>query len=180
MKKERIFSVITTVFFFLYSLFLIAVEGCSLYGIYLLKDGSSAVSELLSVSDGFMQAMVGLWSMLGVFSWVVLVLLAAGLFLPMVVCIIISIYACISLKKQPTQELEKRKLKRDAIVKIIFFLISFAGIFWYFCTAQLWSIGFFATVAIVLGIPFILSVLTLFSCTQREHCDTQNGGGEIQ
>lgn len=180
MKKERIFSIITTVFFFLYSFFLIVVEGSSLYGLYLLKDGASAAGELLSISDGFMQVMVGLWSMLGVFSWIVLVLLAAGIVLPMAACIGISIHACFCLKKQPAQELEKRKLKRDVIVKIIFFLISFAGIFWYFYTAQLWSIGGLTTVTIVLGIPFILSVMTLFFCTQSEHCDTQSGGGEIQ
>lgn len=58
MKKERIFSIITTVFFFLYSFFLIVVEGSCLYGIYLLRDGSSAAQELLSTSDGFIQVMV--------------------------------------------------------------------------------------------------------------------------
>ena len=169
MKKERIFSIITTVFFFLYSFVLIVVEGSCLYGIYLLRDGSSAAQELLSTSDGFIQVMVGLWSMLGVFSWIVLIFVTAGLLLPMAVCIGISVHACLCLKKQPEQELERKKLKRDAIVKTIFYLCIFAVVFWYYYTAQLWSIDSFAAVTIVLGIPFIFSVLTLFFCTQSKH-----------
>lgn len=100
--------------------------------------------------------------MLGVFSWIVLIFVTAGLLLPMAVCIGISVHACLCLKKQPEQELERKKLKRDAIVKTIFYLCIFAVVFWYYYTAQLWSIDSFAAVTIVLGIPFIFSVLTLF------------------
>ena len=120
MKRERALSIITTGYFLLYSIFLIFIESVLVYGVYLFQNGTTATADMIPAVDEIMTAIIGFFTVFSTFSWLVSLILAVAAVVPLGICIAIFIHSCVCLRKNPL--LEKRRLKRDALVKTIFYI----------------------------------------------------------
>ena len=158
MGRERTLSIITTGYFLLYSLFLTVAEGALLYGIYLFHNGATATAGMLPAVDEIITAVIGFFAMFSTFSWVVSLILAAALMIPLIICIAIFIHSCICLRRNPS--LEKGRLKRDAFIKTVFYIgVSVLLISQTFPWKSL-DIGSIFMILAVFILPFFLSLVS--------------------
>ena len=160
MKRERTLSIITTGYFLLYSIFLIFVEGILIYGIYLFQNGTTATANILPAVDEIMTAIIGFFT---VFSTLIP---AMAVVMPFAICIAIFIHSCICLRKNPL--LEKRRLKRDALVKTIFYICMLV-----FLISQRYQLNHpdieeALLIFVMFIIPFLISIITLICCMKKD------------
>lgn len=165
MKKERTLSIITTGYFLLYSIFLIFVEGILVYGIYLFQNGTTATANMLPAVDEIITAIIGFFTVFSTFSWLVSLILAMAVVIPLAICIAIFVHSCICLRKNPL--LEKKRLKRDALVKTIFYICMLV-----FLISQRYQLndldmGGAFLIFVMFIIPFLISVVTLICCIKK-------------
>lgn len=166
MKRERTLSIITTGYFLLYSIFLIFVEGILIYGIYLFQNGTTATANMLPEVDEIMTAIIGFFTVFSTFSWLVSLILAMAVVMPFAICIAIFIHSCICLRKNPL--LEKRRLKRDALVKTIFYICMLV-----FLISQRYQLNHpdieeALLIFVMFIIPFLISIITLICCMKKD------------
>lgn len=167
MGRERTLSIITTGYFLLYSLFLTVAEGALLYGIYLFHNGATATAGMLPAVDEILTAVIGFFAMFSTFSWVVSLILAAALMIPLIICIAIFIHSCICLRRNPS--LEKGRLKRDAFIKTVFYIgVSVLLISQTFPWKSL-DMGSIFMILAVFILPFFLSLVTLICCIKQNY-----------
>lgn len=165
MKKERTLSIITTGYFLLYSIFLILVEGILIYGIYLFQNGTTATANMLPAVDEIITAIIGFFTVFSTFSWLVSLILAMAVVIPLAICIAIFIHSCICLRKNPL--LEKKRLKRDALVKTIFYICMLVFLISQRYQLNDLDIGGAFLIFVMFIIPFLISVVTLICCIKK-------------
>lgn len=165
MKKERTLSIITTGYFLLYSIFLILVEGILVYGIYLFQSGTTATANMLPAVDEIITAIIGFFTVFSTFSWLVSLILAMAVVIPLAICIAIFIHSCIYLRKNPL--LEKKRLKRDALVKTIFYICMLVFLISQRYQLNDLDIGGAFLIFVMFIIPFLISIVTLICCIKK-------------
>lgn len=166
MKRERTLSIITTGYFLLYSIFLIFVEGILVYGIYLFQNGTTATANMIPAVDEIMTAIIGFFTVFSTFSWLVSLILAVAVVIPLVICIAIFIHSCICLRKNPL--LEKRRLKRDSLVKTIFYICILVLLISQKYQLNYQDIGEALLILVMFIIPFFISTITLICCMKKD------------
>ena len=165
MRRERTLSIITTGYFLLYSIFLIFIEGVLVYGVYLFQNGTTAAADMLPAVDEIITAIIGFFTVFSTFSWLVSLLLAAAAVIPLVICIAIFIHSCICLRKNPL--LEKRRLKRDALVKTIFYICMLVLLISQGYQLKYLNVGEAILILVMFIIPFLISIVTLICCAKK-------------
>lgn len=150
-EKLPVTAWLSTVFIGVYTLFLvIGMAGIAVllfYTKHITTAGTHMVSEARMMSDyisGYMVLPGAFTALLGSFTGVMALLLAVGIFIPVLVCPVTLVISCILLKK--------KKLQIDAWMKLIVFLIL-SVLFW-IIFQSIW-------ISIIMVIPVVLSIRTL-------------------
>ena len=159
MRRERTLSIITTGYFLLYSIFLIFAEGVLVYGIYLFQNGTTATASMIPAVDEIMTMIIGFFTVFSTFGWLVSLILAVAVTIPLIICIAIFIHSCVCLRKNLS--LEKRRLRRDALVKTIFYICMLVLLISQGYQLNYVDMGSALLILVMFIIPFLISVVTL-------------------
>lgn len=165
MRRERTLSIITTGYFLLYSIFFIFIEGVLIYVMYLFQNGTTATANMLPAVDEIMTMIIGFFTVFNTFSWMVSLILAAAILIPLILCIAIFVHSCVCLRKNPL--LEKKRLKRDALVKTIFYLCILVLLILQRYPLECLNMGDALFILVMYIIPFLISVATLICCIMK-------------
>lgn len=157
-EKIPVTAWLSTVFIGVYTLFLVIgmarIALLLFYTKHITTAGTHMVSEARMMSDyisGYMVLPGAFTTLLGSFTGVMALLLAVGIFIPVLVCLVTLVISCILLKK--------KKLQTDAWMKLIVFLIL--SVISFIIFQSIW-------ICIIMVIPVILSIRTLSTISNTE------------
>lgn len=165
MKREKTLSIITTGYFLLYSIFFIFVEGALIYGIYLFQNGITATANMIPAVNEIITAIIEFFTVFSTFGWLVSLILAVAIAMPLIICVAIFIHSCVCLRKNPL--LEKKRLKRDALVKTIFYICMLMLLISQRYQLKYLDMGEAFLILVMFIIPFFISIVTLICCIKK-------------
>ena len=164
MRKERVMAIITTMYFFFYCI-LISIFGVILiYTGYSFNQITDLVSDSILKADGVMIVISGFFSMFGILGQVTIGLLVLVIG---IICIGIFTHSCLYLRKNQTSVKEEKRLTRDAFIKALFFTCITVLYFSIFEFAQICNIRSLIMFFAMIGIPFLLTLITITSCLKK-------------
>lgn len=157
-EKIPVTAWLSTVFIGVYTLFLVIgmarIALLLFYTKHITTAGTHMISEARMMSDyisGYMVLPGAFTTLLGSFTGVMALLLAVGIFIPVLVCLVTLVISCILLKK--------KKLQTDAWMKLIVFLIL--SVISFIIFQSIW-------ICIIMVIPVVLSIKTLSAISNTE------------
>lgn len=167
MRKERVMAIITTMYFFFYCI-LISIFGVILiYTGYSFNQITDLVSDSILKADGVMIVISGFFSMFGILGQVTSGLLVLVIGIIWILCIGIFTHSCLYLRKNQTSVKEEKRLTRDAFIKALFFTCITVLYFSIFEFAQICNIRSLIMFFAMIGIPFLLTLITITSCLKK-------------